>query len=259
MGFASATAGRLWIVAFNDGSTFRLGAVNARSGTAIMALADNVLSSSTAEGGAGAADSAQTIYTGTAVTSKGMRILCYMDWGSGLTTAGTWASGPTLIQMYGPGVARPGMAVQTNQVPKTNTFTSSTATTWTDITGVSASITPTSAANLVEVDATLNYFASAGNAVFTRLVRGSTAIGVGDAASSRTQASVANIRISETDSVQAVPFHWYDFPGSSSSQTYKFQFFLQAGTFYFNQTSSDTDVNVVPRTASQGTVTEIMG
>lgn len=166
MGFANSTAGRLWVVAFNDGSTFRLGAVNALSGTSIMSLRDNVLSSSTAEGGAGAADSAQVIYTGTAVTSKGMRILCYMDWGSGLATAGTWASGPTAIQMFGPGVPKPGDAVQvvvsadgavatgTTQLPGDNTTPQSTE----GDQYMSQAITPTAAPNILEVSHNGTYF-----------------------------------------------------------------------------------------------------
>lgn len=112
MGATSATAFRLWVVGFNDAGTFRLGAVDALSGTSIMPLRDDILASSTAEGGAGAADSAQVIYTGVAVTSKPLRILGYLDWATGLTTAGTWASTPTKAQLFGPGVAKPGDVVQ---------------------------------------------------------------------------------------------------------------------------------------------------
>jgi len=107
MGFTSATAGRLWIVAFDDAGTIRLGAINCLSGTSIYALRDSLLVSSTAEGGAGAADSAQVFYTGTAVTTKALRILGYMEWSAGLTTAGTWDIVPTTIQVSGLGVLRP--------------------------------------------------------------------------------------------------------------------------------------------------------
>jgi len=111
MGFTSASAGRLWIVGFNDGGTFRLGAVNALSGTSIMALRDGIYSS-TAEGGAGGADSAQVIYTGTAVASKAMTVLGYMEWTAGLTTAGTWDIVPTAIQLFSQGTPLPGDPVQ---------------------------------------------------------------------------------------------------------------------------------------------------
>lgn len=107
MGFTSAEASRLWIVLFNDAGTLRLGAVNCRSGTNVMSLSEHQLLSSTAEGGAGAADSAQVIYTGSAVTSKAFRILGYLEWASGLTTAGTWDAAPSIVRAFGPGVPPP--------------------------------------------------------------------------------------------------------------------------------------------------------
>lgn len=112
MGFTSAIAGRLWIVGFNDGGTFRLGAINCLSGLNVYPLLGGMLASSTAEGGAGAADSAWVFYTGTAVTSKAYTILGYMDWASGLATAGTWASGPTTIKLFMQGDKGPGDTVQ---------------------------------------------------------------------------------------------------------------------------------------------------
>lgn len=113
MGFTSAVAGRLWIVGFNDNGTFRLGAVNCYNGTDILAIRNDYLLSSTAEGGGGGADAAHTIYTGTAVTSKAIRILGYMEWSSGLTTAGTWDIVPTKIQLFIQGVSLPGETIQT--------------------------------------------------------------------------------------------------------------------------------------------------
>ena len=108
----------LWIVGFDDGGTFRLGAVNCwkyndnGSGPyGTFPLIDNSLASSTAEGGAGGADSDAVIYTGTAVTTKAYRILGYMEWGSGLANEGTWDAAPTTIQLYGDGVPLPGDVV----------------------------------------------------------------------------------------------------------------------------------------------------
>jgi len=114
MGFANATAGRLWVVGFNDAGTFRLGAVNVRSGSDIMPLRDGI-NSATAEGGAGAADSAQVIYAGSAVSSKAMVILGYMDWSAGLATAGTWAIVPTTIQLFGNAIPLPGEVIQSKR------------------------------------------------------------------------------------------------------------------------------------------------
>lgn len=158
MGFTNATAGRLWIIGFNDGGTFRLGAVNVLSGTSIMALRDGIYSS-TAEGGAGAADSAQVIYTGTAVTSKPLTVLGYMEWSAGLTTAGTWAIVPTLVQVLASGVALPGeslglvesrtgaAATGTGLIPSDNTIPQITE----GDQYFSLAVTPQSSANILTI------------------------------------------------------------------------------------------------------------
>ena len=126
MGASNSTAFRLWIVLFDDGGTERVGAINCTTSSGITSLNEGNVASSTAEGGAGAADSAGIFYTGTAVSSKAYRIIGYMDWASGLSTAGTWASGPTTIQIYGPSIFIPG---QTVQVQDTQTGTVATGTT----------------------------------------------------------------------------------------------------------------------------------
>ena len=100
---------RIWIVAFNDAGTLRLGVIKCYTGTAIVGLEDNGVASSTAEGGAGAAGSAGVFYTGTAVTSKVYRILGRLDYT--LTTAGTWVTAPT-IKLFSQGSKLPGDVVQ---------------------------------------------------------------------------------------------------------------------------------------------------
>ena len=161
MGTANSTPFRLWLVLFDDAGTVRLGAINCLSGTNIYPLAANGLASSTAEGGAGAADIAQVIYTGTAVSSKAFRVIGFMDWGSGLATAGTWASAPTLVQLFGPGVALPGQVVQHVRSQTGAVATGTTALPYDDtppqITEgdqyMSQAITPTSACNVLAIEA----------------------------------------------------------------------------------------------------------
>lgn len=105
LGMTSAVLARLWIVGFNDAGTFRLGIYNPVGSASIIAPNDDQLNSSTAEGGAGGADSAQTYYTGSAVSAKAMRILGYIECTE--ATAGTWATAPSKIQLYGPGILLP--------------------------------------------------------------------------------------------------------------------------------------------------------
>lgn len=232
MGFANSTAGRLWIVAFDDAGTLRLGAVNVRSASDVMPLRDNVIASSTAEGGSGAADSAQVIYTGTAVTSKGMRILGYMDWSSGLTTAGTWASGPTLIQMFGPGVAKPGDVIQTavsqdgasatgtTVLPVDNTIPQNTE----GVQFMSKAITPTAAPNLLEVFHQGLYTSTAAVQGAVALFRDSTA-----------GALAAMGILMATNEMYPLAVQTIQLAGSTSSTTFKVRMGGGgAGTFRFN-------------------------
>lgn len=158
MGFANATPGRLWLVAFDDAGTVRLGLVNCLSGTSIFPLIAG-LASSTTEGGAGAADSAHVIYSGTAVSAKSMVILGYLEWNAGLTTAGTWAIVPTKIQVFVPGVPRPGEAIQTLYTSSGAVMTGTTVVPNDDTIPQSSegfqtfalpSMTPTAACNIIE-------------------------------------------------------------------------------------------------------------
>lgn len=181
MGFTSAVAGRLYILGFDDGGTFRLGAINcstwSATSAAIHSLRDGGLRSSTAEGGAGGADSAGVVYTGTAVTSKPYRVLSVMTWDSGLATAGTWASGPTVIQPFGPGVGLPGDQIQRRKF-STTTVTTTASSTFQD-TALTDSITLQSPANLVLVETEGRATgATAGNDALLQIHRSGTALGV---------------------------------------------------------------------------------
>lgn len=265
MGVTSATAFRLWLVAFDDAGTVRLGLVNCLSqassvATSILPLNDNGIASSTAEGGAGAADSAQVFYTGTAVTSKPYRILAYLEWNTSGVTAGTWTTtNLALVQPYHVGIPTPGMPTGRRAVTnKTDTFTSSTATTWTDITGYSASITPGSAANAIRWQFAAYLAVGSTNGAGLRMVRGSTAIGVGDVDGSRTQVGGFLNRSADTNSGAVISNQSIDLPQSASSQTYKVQFFLQADTLYFNRAVSATDSDVVFRSMSNIQLEEVM-
>ena len=255
----------VWVVGFNDAGTFRLGAIKCAiptsSTVSIYALSAYGIASSTAEGGAGAADSAQVFYTGTAVTSKAYTVLGVLKFESGLATAGTWASGPTIIDVWGPWVPLPGRPTgNVAQTIKTDTFTSATTAAYTDITGFNVAIVPTSATNCMRVSGAWNNIADGASVAMTRFVRGSTAIGVGDAASSRTQATSTIFRTTDALSVNLNAFTAYDFPSATSSTTYKVQFWLQLGaTYYLNRTILDSDAAQAPRLASEIMVEELMG
>jgi hypothetical protein len=168
---------RLWVIAYYNGGTLAAGLFNASTATRIFGLSEDGLVSTAASTNGGS--SAGTYYANVStITGTPYRILGYLEWGSGLATAGTWASAPTKIVLFGPGIKKPGDVVQTVYATTTTpTTVSSTANTATNLAGT---ITPTSAVNLVKVLAfgTINSTSSSQH-VLVQIYRGtgSTAIG----------------------------------------------------------------------------------
>jgi hypothetical protein len=92
----SATQSRIVVLALDNAGTIELAVVNISGGTN---LDETTLISTTAEGGAGAADSATVVYSTTARTSLPFRVVGFIQ--STQATAGTWATAPSTIQGYG--------------------------------------------------------------------------------------------------------------------------------------------------------------
>jgi hypothetical protein len=211
LGATNGVPFRIWIVAINNGGTVLLGAFQSVTGgatpTAIAPLMEDVLQSTGA--GTNGGSSASTIYTSVAsLSGVAIRILGYMEWSSGLTTAGTWASGPTKIQLFGPGIKKPGDVVQTLWTTNTSSFSTTQNTFQT--TSTSLSISPVSAANIVAIRAmgTLNVTGS-GIVGYAQLFRGSTAIGGQTIGTSPA-----------ADTYWPTPIEAFDAPGATSAQTY---------------------------------------
>jgi hypothetical protein len=148
--------------------------------------------------------------------------------------------------------------LQVVSTAKTDTFTT-TSTTFTDITGYSVTITPSSTSSQVLIVATLNVAGLGGtNAYFGRLLRGSTAIAVGDLAGSRIQATISGTAPDgNTTECQTVMF--LDSPATTSATTYKMQIAsnVAAATVAVNRGVTDTNSNQVARMFSSITVFEV--
>jgi hypothetical protein len=112
LGFTAAVAGRIYVWAIDDEGTVVLGL----SRTADIFSESNLIST-TAEGGAGAADSATVMYSTAAQTNKACRCLGYVEITTG-ATAGEWDNAPSKVQNMGLGVHRTGdvIQVQYNQI-----------------------------------------------------------------------------------------------------------------------------------------------
>jgi len=228
----ASTPTNVWDVLFNDSGTLRLGVVVCRLSDGVYPLQDNVLESSTAEGGAGAADSAGVIYTGTAVTSKPMRVLWRHEYS--LTTPGTWNTAPTNSQPYGAGVRLPGEVVGQNRV-RDGSFSSGTTTLPSDNTipqsteGVAfssnCSYTPRSAANFLEISALIQIENSTGNNMGLALFRDSEANAVASSQFNNNQSGARNHQFISHTLIA----------GTASSQTFKIRGGgSAAGTTTFN-------------------------
>lgn len=152
-----------------------------------------------------------------------------------------------------------GSVIQVQSTTKTDTQTFTTAT-YTDITGLSVSITPTATSSKVLVSANITAYAQT-NATqgFIRLVRDSTAIGVGTAAGSRVQAT-APVSFTNTYHSLSTGLSFLDSPSTTSATTYKLQIRDEAGSsMYVNRSQLDNDSYNGGRYISTITVMEIAG
>lgn len=148
-----------------------------------------------------------------------------------------------------------GKVGQVVSTTKSDTF-STTSTSFADITGMSVTITPTSATSTVLVLVSSNIGIS-GNIVATqRLVRGSTTIFAGTAAGTR-PLGFAMAAIVEATQIFGASAVFLDSPATTSATTYKTQMMVNSGTAYINRNGRDTD-GLDPRLASSITAIEIL-
>ena len=149
-----------------------------------------------------------------------------------------------------------GSVLQVVSTTKTDTFSMS-STTFSDVTGLSVSITPTSATSKILVISNLNWGSSANDINTTRLLRDSTVISAGATASNRSL-GFAGMRTASADNIETVSVTFLDSPATTSSVTYKIQVRIGSGdTIYVNRTATDTDVSAFPRVVSSITVMEV--
>ena len=155
-----------------------------------------------------------------------------------------------------------GSILQVKTTTKTDTQASATGGTYTDVSGLSVAITPSSTSNTILVIASVNGGVNSDRAFYTRLVRDSTAIGVGDAAGGRVQLTTGRYLGSTgmDDRGMSDILMFVDSPSTTSETTYKVQVRLNGnGTFYINRREVDTDNGNYYRAISTITVMEVQG
>jgi hypothetical protein len=154
-----------------------------------------------------------------------------------------------------------GAILQVKQIYKQDTFTT-TSTSFTDVTGLSLAITPSSASNYILVCSYFvlantntggNYYSQA------RLIRDSTEIFAGTAASNRPGA-VTYTNKGDITIAQATGFIYRDSPATTSEVTYKIQLKTESSsTASIGRTPADADTTNHARMPANIVLMEVAG
>lgn len=152
-----------------------------------------------------------------------------------------------------------GPAVFNVQTAVKSDTASTTSASFADI-GISLTITPSSASSKILLMANLNLGANRGADAsygMFRILRDSTAIGIGDAAGTR-QRATSQAQPSGTIAQQYAGMVFIDSPATISSITYKLQWYQVGGiTLYLNRSDSDPDSTSRNRSISTLTAIEV--
>jgi hypothetical protein len=145
---------------------------------------------------------------------------------------------------------------QVVQATKTDTATVNSAS-FTDL-GISAAITPSASSSKVLVLINLAVSTADGSGGGVKLVRGSTDILIGDAASSRQRTSQMTTTSGGRGNMPC-QIIYLDSPSSTSETTYKIQAFCESGlAFNLNKQTNDTDNASFGRMASSIVLMEVL-
>jgi hypothetical protein len=131
--------------------------------------------------------------------------------------------------------------LQVVQAVKTDT-SSTASTSFSDITGLSVSITPINSANKVLIAVTLNGCVNSTNNISFNIVRNSTALAQPDG--SGVYKASFNL-FNNGPGSQSTGLTFLDSPATTSATTYKIQWRVDAGTALINRHASGLDYNSV--------------
>ena len=152
--------------------------------------------------------------------------------------------------------------ISMQQVVKDDTSSIRTDQQWEDIPGLSLQINRLDTTGKVRIQAVISY--SSNNADVQsqfRIVRGDTAIGLGDSAGSRVRATASSAYPNSDDGQESVMMDFIDNPDATESIIYKIQIRTSSTiTAYINRSYNDADTsNYTARTISTLTLTELAG
>ena len=189
---------------------------------------------------------------GSGVTSWAAPTATEIATSSGTASASTYLCGNNTW-----GTPSGGKILQIVQTVKTDTTSLSSTTTFTDITGMSVSITPSSSSSKVLVQFSANLSNLSNGHVDIRLLRDSTAICVGDASSSRGRVTVNKEAAAHGNGMEERSMTFLDSPSTTSATTYKLQWKTGGVDAVLNRSKDDNDDIHHPRGVSTITVWEV--
>jgi len=136
---------------------------------------------------------------------------------------------------------------------------STTSTSFATISDLSRAITPAASSSKILVISSLET-AHSPNHLLYRLMRDTTAIGVGDASGSTTPCSFSMYEggSSEGMACWSHSFTWLDSPSTTSEVVYSWDWRTDSGTTYLNRSEDSSDHANYPRCASSITCLEVL-
>jgi hypothetical protein len=224
IGTVSGQAARLWIGLFDNAGTPVLGVYNSLNSTGPSIACWDETSPATGTAIAGGSNTPQTWYTNGTVTSKSFRVLGYVE--ATEAVAGTWATAPSKVRLFGPGVKRPGDVVQ--EIASTIATGDTTASaSFVALTNNRITIPIQSSANVIKVEAAGNLGYNNAGSVSLQLSRGVVA----------NTGLLGNLaQLSRTDNTSTgnnvSPAYMFDLdiPNTAGNVTYAVQGRITAGT-----------------------------
>lgn len=216
LGTSNGVPFRIWIFEDYNGGTPELGVATCSNATTLFPCAswESTLRTSTTINAS--ANAAGTLYATAGVTADAVRIIGFCEFSSGLMTAGAWTSACTTLQVFGPGVQKPGDVVQTVTAATTTSLQITNSATKTALT-LSGSITPTSTANLIRVIASGNGTATSVSTTISLFrTSGATQIGSNSIASGSSPVYVQALDLPPIAAGPAVQYGLYSVNSASS-------------------------------------------
>ena len=136
-----------------------------------------------------------------------------------------------------------GKILQVVSTTKTDTASTTTSGSWVDISGLSVTITPSSASSKIFIMLTIGSVSSAGGYSVGFLLRRNDTR-VGNSASDTKQSGIGNAYAGNQDYLQTISTNFLDSPNTTSATTYKVQWRNSSGTSYLGQyTGNATEYN----------------